>query len=313
MAVKFEDYYETLGVKRDAAPEQIKRAYRKLAQKYHPDRNDAADASDKFSKVSEAYEVLKDPEKRKLYDRYGENYKAGQDFRPPPGFEGFDFGGRAGGQSAGGGFHTGGDFSDFFRQVFGGDPRGGAGGTSGGGFDEMFGGGHSGGASGGGARTQAPPREQEAELSISLHEAYHGTTRQLHISDPTGGTKKIDVKVPPRMKPGGKIRLKGEHLLLKINVAPDPRFGVEGANLTADLKITPALAALGGKADVETLDGMVTMTIPVGIASGSKLRVRGKGLGKDGDLLVRVLVNVPQEPTDEQRKLYEQLRDLDST
>ncbi|MEM9418056.1 MAG: J domain-containing protein [Planctomycetota bacterium] len=294
MAVKFEDYYQVLGVARDASADEIKRAYRKLAQKLHPDRNDAPDADEQFSKVSEAYEVLKDPEKRNRYDQFGANYKAGQDFRPPPGFEGF------GGDSRG--FHfEGQDFSDFFRQMFGG--QGGAQGNPFGG--DPF----SGGA-------QAP-REQEAEITVPLYEAYHGGTRQLTLSGGAmGAGKKVDVKIPPRLKPGSKIRLRGENLILKINVAPDPRFGVDGVNLTADLKISPALAALGGKADVETLDGTVSMTIPPGITSGSKLRVRGKGLGpeaKRGDLLVRVLVNVPKALTDEQRKLYEQLRDLEST
>ncbi|MEM1107663.1 MAG: DnaJ domain-containing protein [Planctomycetota bacterium] len=294
MSVKFEDYYQTLGVARDAAADEIKRAYRKLAQKLHPDRNKEPDAAERFSKVSEAYEVLKDPEKRSRYDRFGQNYKAGQDFRPPPGFEGF--GGGRGGQSFS---FEGGDFSDFFQQMFGGT----SGSRPGGGGGNPFGG------------RAAPPREQEAEITVSLHEAYHGGTRQLTLSGGSysggGGDKKIDVKIPPRIKPGSKIRLRGENLLLKINVAPDPRFRVEGVNLVSDLKISPALAALGGKADVATMDGTVTMSVPAGIASGSKLRVRDKGLGKDGDQLVRVLITVPKELTDEQRELYEKLRDLE--
>lgn len=295
MAVTFEDYYKTLGVARDASLDQIKKAYRKLARELHPDRNKADDAAEKFSKVSEAYDVLSDSEKRKKYDQLGANWKAGQEFRPPPGFEGFDFGG---GSSRGGGFHSGGDFSDFFRQMFGqGGGRGGAGG-----FEDLFGGG------GGGTRTQAP-REQEAEITVSLHEAYHGSTRQVTLTGPSG-EKKIDVKIPPRLKPGSKVRLKGEHLLLKINVAPDPRFKVDGTNLTSELKVSPATAALGGKADVATLDGTVTMTIPPGTSSGARLRVRDKGL-KDGDLLVRVQIAVPKTLSDEQRELYEKLRELD--
>jgi curved DNA-binding protein len=311
MSVKFEDYYQILGVARDATADQIKRAYRKLAQKLHPDRNDAADAQEQFSRIGEAYEVLKDPEKRKLYDQYGKDYKAGQDFRPPPGFEGFGRGagrGRAG--ASGGGFQfEGADMSDFFREMFGGMNGGGFGGPSGGG--NPFGG----RASGGGQ--QAPP-EQEAELSISLHEAYHGSTRQLHISDPdpgNPGTKKLDVRIPPGVKPGSKIRLKGEHLLLKINVAPDPRFEIDGVNLTTDLKISPALATLGGKADVTTLDGTVTLTLPPGTSSGRRLRIPHKGLGagdKQGDLFVRVQITVPKTLTETQRELYEKLRDLET-
>ena len=296
MSVKFEDYYQILGVARDASAGEIKRAYRKLAQEFHPDRNKEDGAAEKFSKVGEAYDVLKDPEKRKKYDQFGANYKAGQEFRPPPGFEGFDFGGAHGG-------HGGGNFSDLFEQLFreqsgGGGPFGGRGG---------------GGPFGGGGGGPQPPREQEAEISVSLHEAYHGSTRQLHVTDPGGGTKKIDVKVPPKVKPGSKIRLKGENLLLTVNVAPDPRFKLEGLNLVSDLRVTPALAALGGKADVVTLDGTVTLTIPAGIASGSRLRLGGKGLGKEGNQFVRVLVIVPKELTDEQRELYEKLRDIDST
>ena len=308
MAVKFQDYYQTLGLKRDASADEIKRAYRKLAQQYHPDRNKQADASEKFSQVGEAYEVLKDPEKRKLYDRYGQNYKAGQDFRPPPGYEGF---GRGGGGSRGagpGGFSfEGQDMSDFFRQMFGGG-FGQAGGAGGG---NPFG-------QAGTGRASAPPREQEAQITVSLHEAYHGSTRQLHLTDPdspTGGTKKIDVKIPPGVKPGSKIRLKGEHLLLKINVAPDPRFQIEGNHLTTDLPLTPAQAALGTKADVTTLDGTVTLTIPAGTSSGRRLRLAGKGLGPAsdrGDLLARVQITVPKTLTDSQRQLYQQLRDLET-
>lgn len=304
MPVKFEDYYQVLGVARDAASEEIKRAYRKLAQKLHPDRNKEADAAERFSKVSEAYEVLKDPEKRQQYDQFGQNYKAGQDFRPPPGFEGFH--GHGAGRSGGFDFE-GGDFSDFFNQMFGGRAGGNGGGSP-------FGG-------GAGARA---PREQEAEITVSLHEAYHGGTRQLTLSGgggPSGGggDKKIDVKIPPRLKPGSKIRLKGENLLLKINVAPDPRYkidpGKNGVNLVTDLKISPALAALGGKADVDTFDGTVTLTIPPGVASGSRLRLSDKGLGpesKRGDLLVRLLIAVPKTLTDAQRELYEKLRDLET-
>ncbi|MEM6458229.1 MAG: DnaJ C-terminal domain-containing protein [Planctomycetota bacterium] len=298
MPVKFEDYYQTLGVARDATAEQIKRAYRKLAQQLHPDRNDSPDAAEKFSKVSEAYEVLKDDEKRAKYDRFGANYKDGQEFRPPPGFEGFDFGG---GNARGGGFQfEGQDFSDFFRQMFGtpgngnftgSDPR------------------HRGFSRG------AQPAEQEAELTVSLHEAVHGSTRQLTLTDgQTGKQTRLDVKVPAGVKPGSVIRLRGENLRLKLNVSPDPRFTVNGSNLTTDVAVTPAVAALGGKADVETLDGPVTLTIPPGTSSGAKLRLRGRGLGKGdqrGDLLARVMIAVPKTLSDKQREAYEQLRDAE--
>jgi len=285
MSVTFEDYYETLGVKRNAGADEIKRAYRKQAQQYHPDRNKEADAHERFSKIGEAYEVLKDPEKRKKYDRLGENWKQGEQFRPPPGYEDL-FGGGGGGGGA--------DFSDFFSSVFGRD--GGPGGGN------PFGG-------GGGAPHAAP--EQEIDLTVSLHEAYHGGTRQLTLTGGASGNRQIDVKVPAGIRPGSKIRLKGEGLLLKIAVAPDPRFTVEGRNLVTAVTLSPAQAALGGKLDVPTFDGTVSLTVPAGVSSGQRLRLKGKGLG-DADLFAELKITVPRTLTHEQRALYEQLRDLET-
>jgi len=285
MSVTFEDYYETLGVKRNAGADEIKRAYRKQAQQYHPDRNKEADAHERFSKIGEAYEVLKDPEKRKKYDRLGENWKQGEQFRPPPGYEDL-FGGGGGGGGA--------DFSDFFSSVFGRD--GGPGGGN-----------HFGG--GGGAPHAAP--EQEIDLTVSLHEAYHGGTRQLTLTGGASGNRQIDVKVPAGIRPGSKIRLKGEGLLLKIAVAPDPRFTVEGRNLVTAVTLSPAQAALGGKLDVPTFDGTVSLTVPAGVSSGQRLRLKGKGLG-DADLFAELKITVPRTLTHEQRALYEQLRDLET-
>lgn len=286
MPVAFEDYYQTLGVKRNASADEIKRAYRKLAQQYHPDRNQDADAHEQFSKIGEAYEVLKDPEKRKKYDRLGANWKQGEQFRAPPGFEDI-FGG--GGRGGGGG----GDFSDFFSSVFGRD------GGPGSGAGSPFGG-----------HAPQAPREQEVDLTVSLHEAYHGGTRQLNLSGGPTGTRQIDVKVPAGVKPGSKIRLKGEGLLLKISVAPDPRFRLEGKNLVAPVTLSPAQAALGGKVDVPTFDGTVSLTVPAGVNSGQRLRLKGKGLG-DADLFAELKIAVPKNLTDAQRELYQQLRDLE--
>ena len=314
MAVKFEDYYQTLGVSRDASADDIKRAYRKLAQKYHPDRNKEEGAAEKFSQANEAYEVLKDAEKRKLYDRLGQNWKQGQDFRPPPGYEDLFSGARGAHRGTGPGgmqyeFHTssggkGGhsQFFDMFEQLFSGQRSGSFN------LDDLFAGRadpHAGFGRGG--QAQAKPTMQEHALSISLHEAYHGTTRSLNVQSPQGA-KTIDVKVPAGVKTGSKIRLRDQGLMLKVNVAPDPRFTVQGANLTTDVKVSPATAALGGKAEVATLDGSVTLTIPPGTSSGQKLRLRGKGL-KDGDLFARVMITVPQTLTDDQRQLYEQLKE----
>lgn len=328
MAVKFEDYYQTLGVKRDAAQDEIQRAFRKLARQYHPDVNKDPAAQTKFAKINEAYEVLKDPEKRKKYDQLGQNWKSGQDFRPPPGWENvhFDFsgpGGRSGGFSPEG-------FSDFFEMFFG---RGGAGGGPGGaaggagagprGFEEVFG--RRGTGPGGGfeevfggnaraGRGAGAPAEQEAELQLTLEEAYHGGSRRLELQSPEG-RKTVDVRIPAGITDGAKIRLRGEGLVLKVKIQPHPRFKVHGHDLTTEVKVAPWEAALGGKADVQTLDGAITLTLPPGAQSGQKLRLKGKGLPKRGgndergDLLVRVMIAVPKNVTDQQRELWEKLRD----
>ncbi len=308
MGVKFQDYYQTLGVKRDASQEEIQRAYRKLARQYHPDMNKDEGADAKFKQVSEAYEVLKDPDKRKRYDTLGANWQAGQEFRPPPGWEGRFRG--AGNPGGGGGFqfNAGGQFSDFFEAIFG-QMAAGSGGGSGGasGFEEFF----------GGARQQARPQAapmQEAPISISLHEAFHGSTRTLQLQGPSG-QKSVEVKIPAGTTHGAKIRLAGEGLILKVTVAHDPRFTLVGRDLTTDLTLAPWQAALGDKAEVQTMEEAVSLNIPAGSSSGQKLRLKGKGLpnpkaGADaGDLYVRLMIAVPKPLTDRERELYEQLKD----
>ncbi len=302
MAVKFEDYYQTLGVKRDASQDDIQRAFRKLARKYHPDVNKSDDAPGKFKLVSEAYEVLKDPDKRKRYDTLGENWKAGQEFRPPPGWEGHFRGGGRGAQGGGFQFESGGQFSDFFEAMFG--QMGGQGGARASGFEDLF-------AQQAGHGAPRQPQMQEAPISISLHDAYHGTTRRLDLQGPDG-RKSIEVKIPKGTTNGAKIRLAGEGLILNITVASDPRFTLTGRDLTADVKIEPWQAALGDQIDVHTMDGTVSLTVPPGTQSGQKLRLKAKGLpspkGAPGDLYVRLLITVPKKLTDRQRELYEQLR-----
>ncbi|MGH7131387.1 MAG: DnaJ C-terminal domain-containing protein [Phycisphaerales bacterium] len=324
MSVKYHDYYATLGVSRTASAEEIQRAYRGLARKLHPDINKEPGADAKFKEVGEAYEVLKDPEKRKLYDQLGENWKSGQDFRPPPGWKGgggprsrtrqgprsasgsapdFDFSGFGGG---GGGS----SFSDFFNSIFGG-----SGGSpfTGGGFQDGF------------SHAQQP-RNDEARLELSLEDAARGATRRLTVTgydadgNPTERT--IDVKIPPGTPDGSVIRLAGQgqpdpmggppgDLLLRIALKPDERFGIDGSNLTTTLPVAPWEAALGAKVDVPTLDGPVTVTIPPGTSSGQKLRVRGKGLTRrgmpTGDLIVEVRIAVPKNLSDAERALYQQL------
>ena len=332
MGVKFQDYYETLGVARTASQDEVQRAYRKLARLYHPDVNKGKDAEAKFKQISEAYEVLKDPEKRKKYDQLGANWKANQDFTPPPGWEDAFTGGRRGAAgSAGGpgGFHFrtsggAGDFSDFFETFFGKD----------GAFRDAFGGGRPGGHGGFGGReagAEFTPGFEEGqtysgEITISLEDAYHGGKREVAMRTQEG-EKHYTVKIPRGINDGATIRLAGQggaghgggeagDVLLKIRVEPHQRFSLDGQDLTVDLPISPWEAALGGKADVATLDGSVTVTIPPGSQSGQRLRVRGKGMPKRGsddastagDLFVRLKIVVPKKLTDVERGLFEQLK-----
>ncbi len=326
MAIQYKDYYESLGVSRNASQDEIQRAYRQLARKYHPDVNKSKEAEAKFKEASEAYEVLKDPEKRKRYDALGANWKSGQAFTPPPGYENFRF--EFGGSGAGGkGFHFSPDgFSDFFEAVFG-NGRFGATGSR-----PNF------GAAGSGARSRGgrfgfDPRSPgstggqnlEAEITVSLHDAYHGATRQLSLQDPaTGQTKTLEVKIPAGIVSGSKIRLKGQgttdetagsggDLILRVHIGHHPRFEVHGRNLHVTVPITPWEAALGAKVPVPTLAGDVTLTVPPGASSGQKLRLRGKGLphrdhpDRHGDLLVHLKMVVPKDLSDEERELFERL------
>lgn len=312
MAVKFQDYYEVLGVKRSASQEEIQRAYRKLARQYHPDLNKSPEAETRFKAVGEAYEVLKDPEKRKKYDQLGEHWKSGQDFQPPPGWENFQFRTGAGGRS---GQFQGGDFSDFFEAFFGRHAGGGFGGF--------------GGPQGPVAQ---PGQTHEASITIGLEDAYRGGSRNVSLdiveTQPDGrqtrSTRTYDVKIPAGATEGTAIRLKGQggkgiaggpagDLILRIHLAEHPRFRVEGHNLIGELPLTPWEAALGTKADFQTLDGSVTLTIPAGSQSGQKLRLRGKGMPRrdktQGDLIIQLKIMVPKPLSDAERKLFEQLRD----
>lgn len=313
MAIQFEDYYKLLGVERNAAEPDIKAAYRKLARKLHPDVNkDDPNAAERFGKVSEAYEVLSDPEKRQKYDRLGANWKHGQNLRPD------DFG-RAGG---GGGFNfQGADAGDFFESLFGQRPGGRARGGSpfgGGGFGaEGFGGGGGGGGFAGG-RPAPPPRDQEHEIEIALEDAARGVSLTLNVQGENAKTRVLDVNIPRGVKDGSVIRLKGQGHRLRIRLKKDPRFTVDGHNLTTEVDLSPATAALGGKVDVQTLEGTVAMTVPAGTASGGRLRLRGKGLPMSasgesaGDLFARLRIVVPAKLTDDQRAAYETLREADA-
>jgi curved DNA-binding protein len=314
LSIKFQDYYAVLGVARDATREDIQRAYRKLARKSHPDVDKTAGASDRFKHITEAYEVLKDPKKRERYDQLGENWKDGQEFTPPPGWEGFSFGGRsarnAGARPGQGGateftFGEGGDFSSFFEAMFGGgDPRT---------FRSRA------------ARPRAG-RDIESSIVIPLEDAYAGATRTLSFAaDESGeGARTYDVKIPAGTTHGSTIRLKGQgepganhgppgDLLLHVEIAPHARFTVSGHDLGLVLPIAPWEAVLGARVAIRTLDGgEVLLTVPAGSSSGKKLRMRNMGLpvrhGQRGDLLVELGIAVPNAPDEAEKKLYEDLK-----
>jgi len=324
--MQFQDYYKTLEVNKKATAAEIKKAYRRLSKKYHPDHNQDPKAEDRFKQINEAYQVVGDEEKRRRYDTLGAGYAHGQDFRHPrggtPGWQGvqFDFEGGFGGRGQGPGGVSGG-FSDFFEMLFGGQP-----GTSQG-FPQA-----ENPYDGRGRPRGRKGENRDAEVTISLDDAYHGGTRQVTLqftkSRPDGGratqTKSFDVKIPPGTTNGTKIRLKGQggeglgggdagDLLLKINIAPHPRFTVEGHDVQTVLRLAPWEAALGDKIDVPTVDGSVRLTIPAGTSSGKTLRLRNKGLPKKGgvrgDLLVNLEIVLPKELSDSERTLYEALRE----
>jgi len=305
MAVNTKDYYAVLGVQRGASDDEIKKAYRKLARKFHPDLNPGDKAAeDQFKQLQAAYDVLSNPEDRKLYDEYGENWravKAGAGAPPPPpGWE------RAEGAPRGraGGF----DFNDF---DFGRFSTGGAGGFDI--FEEMF----------GGARDRGPRRGRghdiEAELELSLEEAHHGGRRTLQMQ----GAEPIEVNIPAGMRDGSIIRLAGQggsgangsepgDLYLHIRLLPHPVFTLKGDDLELELSIAPWEAVLGGSVEVPTIDGKVELKVPAGAKAGQRLRLRGQGLNKRkggrGDEFVRLKVVVPKEVSAEERRLYEELK-----
>jgi len=320
--VEFQDYYQALEVPRDASKADIQKAYRKLARKYHPDINKEPGAEDKFKKVSEAYEVLKDPEKRKSYDSLGANWKSGQEFRPPPewGDIKFEFGGSPFGAGGEGSFGFG-DTSDFFDILFGAGRRSGSSGQ-GGAFDSMF--------TNASARSPQTGQSSEANLTISLEDAYQGATKSITLEslerDPSGATVKknrsYQVKIPKGTTQGSAIRLAGQgaqgrgggkagDLLLRISIAPHPDFKLQGHDLITPLKVTPWEAALGHKINVRGVNGEYKITVPAGAQSGQKLRLRGKGLpkksGEAGDLIAEIKIVVPQELSDEEKELIERL------
>lgn len=283
--MEYKDYYKILGVERGADSAAIKQAYRRLARKYHPDVNHEAGAEDQFKDVQEAYEVLRDDEKRQAYDQLGANWKAGQQFRPPPGWggSGFNHGGFQGFSGDADGF------SDFFRNLFGG-------GAAGFGFEQNMGGGFS----------SAPP-PQTAELRISLQEAYSGAQKTLSIGRQA---KQLKVRIPKGVNQGQQIRLAGQadgaDLYLRIDIAPHPIFRLDGKDVHLDLPVSPWEAALGGKIQVPTLGGTIQMSVPAGARSGQKMRLRGRGLN-GGDQILHLQIVNPDTPSREDKAAFEAL------
>lgn len=312
--MEFKDYYAVLGVARDASQDDIQRAYRKLARQYHPDINKEAGAEDKFKEIGEAYEVLKDPDKRAKYDRYGTAWKAAQQQggAPPPGYEDVWFDLRDVPEGAFGGFSG---FSDFFEQLFGAGAR----------------------RRGTRARPEAggqrwswvmPGADHEARLALSLQELARGGPREVSLTDPESGiSKTYTVTIPKGIRPGQRIRLAGQgaagaggaaagDLYLLVELIPHPTLRLEGNDLYTTLPVTPWEAALGAEITLQTLDGAVRVKVPPGSSSGRKIRLRGKGLpqtrGAPGDLYAEIRIVVPTALSKEERQAFETLARVSS-
>ena len=300
--MEFKDYYKIMGVARDASPEEIKSAHRRLARKYHPDVNKDPDAERLFKDLGEAYEVLKDPEKRAAYDQLGARWQGGQDFRPPPDWDaGFEFsgGGFTGSDSA--------DYSDFFEALFG---RGFRGAGAGRGSYDLHG------------------EDRHAKVMIDLEDAYTGASRLLVLQqteiDENGRLvtrdHKLNVKIPKGIYPGQHIRLAGQgapgggqgragDLYLEIAFHPHPRYRVAGRDVTVELPVAPWEAALGATSKVPIPDGTVELKVPAGSGSGTRLRMKGRGIpGEDpGDLFVELRIVLPPAATAADQALYKQM------
>lgn len=305
--MEFKDYYQTLGVARDATAEEIKKAFRKLARKYHPDVSKEADAELKMKEINEAFAVLSDTEKRAAYDELGRRAQAGQEFRPPPDWDaGFEFSGRGfpGAESA--------DFSDFFSELFGNRMR-------------------RGGAAGG-AHFQMRGEDHHAKILLDLEDAYRGANRVVTLRVPRTdeygrvmlGEHALDVHIPKGVREGQLIRLSGQgspgagggpagDLYLEVHFKPHPRYRVEGRDVYETLPVTPWEAALGARINAPVPDGMVELGIPEGSQSGRKLRLKGRGIpgSPPGDLYLVLDVVLPPASRPKARELYQAMaRDL---
>jgi curved DNA-binding protein len=302
--MEYKDYYKLLGVGRDAKQAEIKSAYRKLARKYHPDISKETDSEEKFKQVGEAYEVLKDPEKRAAYDQLGAQWREGQDFRPPPDWDaGFEFSGGFG--------DSGSAYSDFFESIFG-RGQGGFGGPS------------------SGFQAHAPSQGQDhhARILIALEDSYNGATREVTLHAPEidangrVGTRErtLSLKIPRGVREGQHIRLAGQgmpgpegtpsgDLYLQIAFQPHDLYRVDGRDVYLDLPVAPWEAALGAKLKVPTPKGTVNLNIPQGSQAGRKLRLKGRGIPGTpaGDLFVTLSIVLPAAETETARELYRKM------
>ncbi len=305
--MEYKDYYKILGVSRDAKEDEIKRAYRKLARKYHPDVSKEKNAEEHFKEVQEAYEVLKDQQKRSAYDQLGSNWKSGQEFRPPPNWEGFS--GFGGGGTTYEEMHAG-DFSDFFASIFGGGRQARSG------FQQR------------GFRSERPGRDEHAKISISLQDAYHGGTKTVQLEVPEMDVhgqmrmnlRTLKITIPKGIVSGQQLRLanqggagtgnaKAGDLYLEIHINPHPIFSLQGKDVYLTLPITPWEAALGGKVTIPTLGGPVEMKVAPGSQAGQKLRLKGRGLpgSPQGDQYALLQIVTPPAHTEAERSLYEKM------
>jgi curved DNA-binding protein len=278
--MQYKDYYEILGVTRSADADEVKRAYRKLARKYHPDVSKEKNAEDKFKEVQEAYEVLRDAEKRAAYDQLGRDFRNGQQFRPPP-----DWGQRFG-QPGGQRFSDLNGFSDFFSSLFGG---------------------------------AAGPAQHDAEagpLDVTVEEAFQGTKHRIMLNE-AGRHRPVDVQIPAGVTEGQSLRIAGvggrTSLVFKIRLRPHHLYEVTGKDVQVELPLAPWEAALGAKVTVPTLGGSVELTIPAGAQSGQKLRLRGRGFpagnaAAAGDQIVTVKIVAPPAQSTQAKEAYERMK-----
>jgi curved DNA-binding protein len=312
--MEFKDYYKILGVDKNATTEEIKKAFRKLAMKYHPDRNpDNKAYEEKFKEITEANEVLSDPEKRKKYDTLGANWKQ---YQHAGGANANDFFRNFGGAGGGGNYQYSGNINDLFGNVGGFSDF----------FESFFGGGFRsarGGSPFGGAAPAQKGSDYESTLNVTLEEAHRGSERQLKVDK-----QKIKVKITPGIQEGQKLRLKGlggqgrsggakGDLYLKIHITDHPWFERKGDDLYFNLNVDLYTAVLGGKEKIETIDGKRLMiTIDKGTDSGATLRLRGMGMARTGDpasrgdLFVKVMVNVPKKLSKQEIELFEKLKEI---